>query len=56
MLIELMAAAALAGSAPGAECRGDAAANRQLVRDFYTLGLVERKPTETTNVTPAPST
>ena len=46
MLIELVAAAALAGSAPGAECRGDTAANRQLVRDFYTLALVQRKPAE----------
>ena len=47
MLVELMAmAGAMTADAPAAECRADAATHRQIVRDFYTLGLVERKPAE----------
>jgi len=48
MLVEMLAlAAAAAGPVDaGAQCASSTAANRQLVRDFYTLGLVERKPGE----------
>jgi predicted SnoaL-like aldol condensation-catalyzing enzyme len=42
MLIGIMALAAVA-SVPAPQCVGDTAANRQLVRDFYTMGLVERQ-------------
>lgn len=48
MLVEAMAMAmamAVAGAASPA-CNGDTAANRALVRDFYTAALVERKPAE----------
>jgi predicted SnoaL-like aldol condensation-catalyzing enzyme len=41
-----LAAATAAAAAPAPQCAGDTAANRQVVRDFYTLGLVERQPAQ----------